>query len=275
MQNIIVAGGDIRLSHTAEALRVQGNTVQYTPEADLRLLQSADVLVLPVPVSRDGIHLWTSRSENAVTLAEAASVVRKDCRVFCGMPNKETANLFFGRGIRLYDYAAREEFAVRNAVPTAEGVVGILMELLPVTLRGAQITVTGYGRTARACAKVLSAMGAHVTIAARRCSALAAANADGYDSLYLRELHRFIAEADAVVNTVPEPVLRTEILSAMRSDCPIVEIASAPYGTVPAETAHFGIRVRYAPSLPGKVAPKTAGIIIADTVLNILREGSE
>ena len=82
-------------------------------------------------------------------------------------------------------------------------------------------------------------------------------------------------EMDAVVNTVPSTVLTHDVLRAMRRDCPVIEIASPPYGTDLDAAQALGIHVQIAPSLPGKVAPKTAGVILADTVLNILREGSE
>lgn len=262
-----VLGEDKRLFYTAEALRSLGHDVVCSTER----LADSDILLLPVPVSRDGVTVNTAD----IRLDFLASAVRRDCRVFCGMPKPEVSDLFFKRGIRLYDYAAREEFAVRNAVPTAEGVAEILLHTLPITLRGAHIFITGYGRCARASARLFTAMGARVTVAARRCSALAMASADGYRSLYLRELSHHIAEADAVVNTVPAVVLGEPVLCAMRRSCPIVEIASAPYGVDPALAKKYGITVIPAPSLPGKVAPKTAGIIIADTVLNILREGSE
>ena len=202
-----------------------------------------------------------------------AALLPEQTQVFCGMA-KEAANLFYRRGIRLYDYAQRDEFAIRNAVPTAEGVAEILLRALPSTVQGSHILITGYGRTARACARLLDRMGAQITIAARRCSALASADAAGYTGLYLREMHRFMQRFDAVVNTVPAPVLLERELAAMRRDCPLVEIASAPYGTDFEAAQKHGISVQIAPSLPGRIAPKTAGIILADTVLHILREGN-
>ncbi len=269
-----VAGGDNRLHYTAESLRERGLSVTRT-KADLSEdLSETDVLILPVPLTRDGVHVFAPHADDAIPVSLLAERLPLSARVFCGMPQQH-AEPFFRRGIRLYDYAAREEFAVRNALPTAEGVAQILLQTLPITVRGARVFITGYGRTARACARLLSAMGAHVTVAARRCSSLAFADTDGYRSLYLRELPRFVQEADAVVNTVPATVLTRDVLQAIRCDCPVIEIASAPYGTDLDAARSLGVHVQIAPSLPGKVAPKTAGVILADTVLNILREGSE
>lgn len=269
-----VAGGDNRLHYTAESLRERGYAVTRTKADTNEDYEDTDVLILPVPLSRNGTNVFAPGADDPIRIDLLAEKLPRSARVFCGMP-RENAEPFFRRGIRLYDYAAREEFAVRNALPTAEGVAQILLQTLPITVRGAHILITGYGRTARSCARLLSAMGARVTVAARRCSSLAFAETDGYRSLYLRELPRFMQEMDAVVNTVPATVLTRDVLQDMRRDCPVIEIASAPYGVDFDAAQEFGVRVQIAPSLPGKVAPKTAGVILADTVLNILREGNE
>ena len=267
-----VMGGDRRLPYAAEALRLAGHTVTEL-SGDIHDLPQTALLILPVPLTRDGETVFAPAADKPTPLRTLAETLPVHTQVFCGMAGA-AADLFYRRGIRLYDYARREEFAIRNAVPTAEGAAEILLRALPSTVQGAHILVTGFGRTGRACARLLHNMGAHVTAAARRCSALASADSAGYRALYLDELHRFMNEFDAVINTVPARVLGERELSAMRRDCPVVEIASAPYGTDTEAAKRLGIAVHIAPSLPGKIAPKTAGRILADTVLNILREGN-
>lgn len=266
-----VFGGDPRLEYTAQYLRAQGYTVTRKTGEESDPPQTA-IVILPVPLSRDGVHVAAPAARQPMPLQTLADLLPQETQVFCGMAG-EHANLFYRKGIRLYDYALREEFSIRNAVPTAEGVAAILLQALPSTVRGAHILITGFGRTARACAHLLDGMGADVTVAARRCSALAAADARGFTGLYLSELHRFMHRFDAVVNTVPAPVLTARELDGVQPECPIVEIASAPYGTDFEAAKKRGLHVQVAPSLPGKIAPKTAGIILADTVLNILMEG--
>ena len=267
-----VLGGDRRLHYTAEALRHAGHTVTVLPGDENDQPQTA-LLILPVPLTRDGETVFAPAADKPILLRALADYLPTSTQVFCGMAGA-AADLFYRRGIRLYDYARREEFAIRNAVPTAEGAAEILLRAIPSTVRGAHILITGYGRTACACARLFGNMGAHITVAARRCSALAAADSAGYRALYLDEIYRFTGEFDAVVNTVPARVLGEKELAAVRQDCPIVEIASAPYGTDLEASGRLGLSVHIAPSLPGKIAPKTAGVILADTVLNILREGN-
>ena len=97
-----------------------------------------------------------------------------------GRVDPVTAALAAERGLTIRDYFAREELAVANAVPTAEGAVQIAMEQLPITIHGARVLVVGFGRVGRALAQRLAALGAKVTVAARRYESLAWAQASGY-----------------------------------------------------------------------------------------------
>ena len=69
------------------------------------------------------------------------------------------------RGMTIHDYLRREELAISNAVPPAEGAVQLAMEELPITICGARCLITGYGRVAQALARLLAAMRADVTVA--------------------------------------------------------------------------------------------------------------
>ena len=66
------------------------------------------------------------------------------------------------------DYFAREELTIRNAIPTAEGCLGILLRQRKRTLWGSGVLVTGFGPVGQALGPRLAALGADVTIAARR-----------------------------------------------------------------------------------------------------------
>ena len=87
------------------------------------------------------------------------------------------------KGARLYDYAARDDFAVLNAVPTAEGAIACAMSAYEGTIAGSSCLVTGYGRIGKVLARLLKAVGSRVTVSARR----------GSDKAYIRALgYRFV-----------------------------------------------------------------------------------
>ena len=90
----------------------------------------------------------------------------------------------------------------------------------------------------------------------------------------ISELMKTAPELDLLVNTVPSLVLDCKTLSALCRDCLVIDIAAAPYGTDFACARELGLNVIVPGSLPGKTAPKTAGEIIADAILNIIKEGS-
>ena len=60
----------------------------------------------------------------------------------------------------------------------------------------------------------------------------------------------------------------------MKEKAFIIDLASRPGGVDSDAALRYGIRVIRALSLPGKVAPISAGRILADCVLRQLREGS-
>ena len=80
------------------------------------------------------------------------------------------------------------------------------------------------------------------------------------------------ALSDLVVNTAPARVLGVEELSALKEGALVIDLASKPGGVDMAGAAALGVRVVWALSLPGKVAPVSAGRYIMDTVYHIMEE---
>ncbi|EQD57556.1 dipicolinic acid synthetase, A subunit, partial [mine drainage metagenome] len=98
---------------------------------------------------------------------------------------------------------------------------------------------------------------------------LARAYALGFASQPLSELRAAVVDADVVFNTIPAAVLREDVLQRMRRGAVVVDIASAPGGTDFVAARRLGIGAHLAPGLPGITAPRTAGRIVADTVLSL------
>ena len=159
-----------------------------------------------------------------------------------------------------------------NAVPTAEGAVQLAMEHLPITIHGSRVLVIGFGRVGRLTAQRFQALGARVSVAARRYDQLAWAQAMGFGGEHLAHLKGWLCGYDLIVNTVPAQVLGIEELEDVKLDCLILDLASKPGGVDLGAAGKLGLTVIWALSLPGKVAPVTAGAAIRDTVYNMLRE---
>ena len=282
--NFWVVGGDMRQAKLAELLSADGHTVHtYALEElgplagvhaaeDLGEAELADCVVLPLPAAGEGGRLNAPLSGAAHPMEEVLAALRPGQVVCAGRVDPATAALAEGRGLTLHDYFTREELAVANAVPTAEGAIQIAMEELPITLHGARALVIGYGRLGRALAPRLSALGARVSVAARKYAALAWAESFNWGTERIGQLAGWLCGYDLVVNTVPAPVLGEAELEELKPDCLVIDLASKPGGVDFAAAARLGRKVVWALSLPGKTAPVTAGRAIQTAIYNILSE---
>lgn len=148
----------------------------------------------------------------------------------------------------------------------------IAMQELAVTVNGSTVLVIGYGRVAKACAKLFRAVGADVTISARKLSALAEAEGAGYKAELITALAENISGYTIIINTVPAMILDEKLLGVMDKNSLIIDLASRPGGVDFETAAKLNRRVVWALGLPAKAAPMTAGEIIARTVTDILNE---
>lgn len=161
--------------------------------------------------------------------------------------------------LRLRDYAAAEEVLAENAAITAEGALGLAILQSDRTLRGARVLVLGYGRIGRALAPRLRALGAEVTVYARRADRRVWAEDAGCSTL--QTLPPEVAGYDYLFNTIPVP-----LLDRAPEGCFCLELASAPGGFRDPD----GVRI--ARGLPGKTAPSSAARVLRDGILRIIRE---
>ena len=232
----------------------------------------ADCVVLPLPVTGDGTMLNAPLSKAAHPLSQVLDALRPGQILCAGRVDGGTLAMAQERGLILHDYFAREELAVANAVPTVEGAIQIAMEELPITLHGARALVIGYGRLGKLLAHRLSALGVKVSVAARKWADLAWAEAYGYGVEQTDRLEGWLCSYDLIVNTVPARVLGEERLAELERGCLVIDLASKPGGVDMEAARQLGVKVIWALSLPGKVAPVTAGKAILNSIYNILRE---
>ena len=178
-------------------------------------------------------------------------------------------------GLPLIDYFRRPELECLNAVPTAEGCLELLLRLRERTIWESAFLVLGYGRVGRAVARRLALLGGRVTVAARSPEQRANARCSGCRAAALTALPALLPGFDAVINTIPAPVLPRTLLQRLPAGALIIDLASLPGGTDFAAAEELGLHAEHALALPGRCAPQTAGALIAQTVLAILEEREE
>lgn len=287
-RSIAILGGDSRQLSLAQHLVKQGikTRVYGLPAKDLspnieyfedwtEAIGGASAVLLPLPASSDSKHLYLPLVDvlEEPLLKDLFKRVGEDVVIAGGKFSPAVKACAKEYGVRLYDYFECEELQRKNALPTAEGAVFILMREMPRTVSGLSVAVTGFGRVAKALIHLLLAMGAQVTVAARKEADIKAAKALGCKTVHLtgkEALKTLSIGQSAIFNTVPHWLFSEDILSEMPTDTLIIDLASSPGGVDANAAALHGIRVIWALSLPGKYAPVTAGEIIAESVLSYL-----
>lgn len=281
-----VIGGDLRQVQLAESLAEMGNPVhifgfdfgvelsdKLHPAAVLeQAMEPADCIILPLPYSVDGLNINAPFSHNKIPVETVLNAVKHRQIVVGGRLSEKLFELAGRRGFKMVDYFEREELAVLNAIPTAEGAIQIAMEELPITLHESHSLIIGFGRIGKVLSRGLQGLGAKVTVASRKFSDQAWVRACGYTSVSMEQLSEVIGKMNVIFNTAPAMVLDERLLAKVNPKCLVIDLASKPGGVDFAAAQSIGVKTIWALSLPGKVAPVTAGGVIKDTVLNILEE---
>lgn len=288
MRNYAIVGGDERCARLAELFAREGNCVHafaldkyslsdaIVKKSSLANLRTKyDCVLLPLPLEAESGYLNAPFSVNSYLLSDIFSLFPVGQRVVAGkIPHGlfETA----GRsGIALFDYLEREEFSVSNAIPSAEGAIQLALENLPITLNSAKALVIGNGRIGKILSRYLSGFGTKVCVSARKYADFAWISAFGSDSLSTENLSGKLSDFDVIFNTVPTCILDENLLRELKPNTLIIDLASRPGGVDLFAARTLGIKVIWALSLPGKVAPDTAAYTMYKTVLNILEEWGE
>ena len=284
---IAVIGGDRRDIYLMQDLIKLGASVSaigFSPCPELsqvRLLDrletaiyKAQVLILPMGGTDLEGNIKTLDEDITLRLSpEIAAAIPEGVLVIIGFARdfvKEWAHKYRWKMIEI---AEMDTVAVLNSIPSAEGALQLAMEKLQITIHGSNSFVLGFGRLGKTLARMLQGIGARTTIVARKRSDLSRAIEMGYRPLHCSQLHQSISEADVIFNTIPAMILDEKLLSFLNKDTLIIDIASSPGGTDFSVAKRLGIQAILTPSLPGMVAPKTSGKILAQVIPQlILRE---
>ncbi len=278
---ILILGGDNRSLYLGEYLEKEGFKVCYFgfnhTECYKTLeeaMKASDTIILPLPFTKDRLTLNTPLFDDKMLVSDICALASDEKFFFGGQLPKSFCEELDSRNSSYCDYFLLDELAIYNAVPTAEGVVQVLIEELPITIHGMKCAVLGYGRVGKVIASTLSSLGADVTVFARKTNVFAEIFTNSVKSKHFSTLSTEENCFDAVVNTVPARVLGSVELSYLNSDCLLIEVASAPFGIDFQAAKEKAMRVVKASSLPGKVAPETAGEIIGRSILPMIRRYS-
>lgn len=253
---ILIVGGDKRMLYAKTDLEKNGFKTDTLGliENDNADIFDADILLLPVPATRDNININCPLTQRKIPIS-LLQTVSEDTLILSGGLNLKRKNFI--------NYLELEDYAILGAVPTAEGAIHCAIENTDFTLWNSNILIIGFGKVSRILASRLVSFGCNLTVSARNNRDFSYLDALNISKISTYEVNEQINNFDIVFNTI---------------DVPIIDSASLSKETLIIDLSTKGcfidnnpkVNLIKLPGLPGKIAPATAGKIISETAIKLI-----
>lgn len=255
--------GDKRFERLADIMTQNGFEVIKN---DVRGIAKSRAVILPFPMNTAAVATGKYPYLQSILDSDICGKI-----IFSGLTDDMLRRAFESRGAKTFDYMADEVLCCDNAAFTAEGAVAEAVMSSERSLCGSHCLITGYGRIGRRLALALRALGADVTVAIRRETLFGEIEAAG---LYTCNINNIppLSEFDYIFNTVPKKIINAQQTKQIRSDCLLIELASAPGGFDKVAAENQGIQLINAQGMPGKYAPASAAQTIYRVIADKLKE---
>lgn len=215
--------------------------------------EDLDFVFLPIRGTEDGTVLMNGTRLDLRPLLEG---LKPEAKVLAGLWSGYVRRL----PCSFVCYQEDREFAARNSLLTAEGVLYLLLRKTPKSLAAYTYDVIGGGRVGTAVFELLRRLGRQVRL-------ISHSGREG--SLPLDFWQKAGRPSDIVINTATAPVITEESVRTWGGSGPVrvFDLSSGMAGTEPAARSHENIIYFAAPPLPGLVAPESAGHLLAEAFL--------
>lgn len=230
------------MEYARKAIAASGISVADTPGPDITHL------LLPVPSFQSGGLL---RGDG--DLRELLAMLPENVTVLGGNLNQPVLSSY-----STIDLLQDPLYLAENAAITAHCAIKLAMQHMNLVFDACPALVIGWGRIGKCLAALLQALRSEVTVAARKETDRAMAQALGYQVCATSNLK---GNYRIVFNTAPLIPITSAQSDAWGADCLKVELASTL--SLPGED------VLWARGLPGVLAPESSGNLIAQTATRL------
>ena len=207
----------------------------------------SDLIVLPIPSTRDGTHV----NGLDLSLRDAILGVGQGSLVIGYQIPDYIKDILVKRGARFVDSAEDEEFLLDNAELTAMATVGIILNTEIRVPRDLAIGIVGYGRIGAALTAHLAYHGARLVVYTSSeekrimLGEMGISTADSIEGCGLGEL-------DLLINTAPAVIFDTGEGSRFPTSLRVIDLASGENFPGLASVERY-------PSIPARMFPRSAG----------------
>lgn len=263
MKSISVIGGDKRNEILANLLEKDGEQVYnyglISNKFNLEeCIEKSDIIISSIPFSFDMEYIYMPLSNQKVRIDSFVELT-KCKKIVAGKIASQVVKKLELNNNQVIDIMENEELAIMNSIPTAEGVVKILIDNTDITIHNSKIAILGFGRIGKTISKVLYGMGAKIFSFDINKKEVANINLCGYNVI---ENIYSLNDMDIIVNTIPKEVINEEVLKSINKNTIILDVSSKPGGVDFKYAKENNYKVIHALGLPGKIAPYTSAIYI-------------
>lgn len=250
-----VIGGDDRMLGLIDELIKDGNIVYtYGLENIMKnecatleeALEKSKNIITAIPISKDNKYINSPYSSTKIPIRDV--IYNNDEKtkkiIITGNINEEVLNtnrynidsnakvIDKINKNEIIDVLKKEEFAVLNAISTAEGAIETIINNTNMTIQGSKILVIGYGRIGKILSSKLQLLGSNITSTYLTEEEKAWIIVNSHKPLEFNLLQKElnINKYDVIVNTVPKIVLGDKELIKINKDILILDLASNPGG---------------------------------------------
>ena len=234
-------GGDLRnfflaklLSKEKHEVKVYGfEKIENFRECETyeNMLSSSEIVVLPIPFTKDKKTINMPLSNRNIRIQELAYHLENKT-IFVGNMPEDIQEILKEKQNEVIDFMKKEEFAVLNAIPTAEATIEIILKNTNKILQGSHCLILGFGRIGKVLAHKLQGLSVDVTCMVTNEIEKAWAIAYGYQTTTIEKLQNYytkIKQYDIIINTIPKIIFKEE-LKEIKKETLVIDLASKPYG---------------------------------------------
>jgi dipicolinate synthase subunit A len=284
---ILFLGGDKRqieiinhLNKKGYEIDVIGYTLAYLNKninkktVDVIKINEYDVIFFPISGVKENYYIVSDFENEKIFLdPNFLKEVKSRALIFTGINTQCLDEMLLKTNKKTIALMEDDQVKKENSIPTVEGIIGDLVYNTDQTINGSNIFVLGYGNVGTVLVDKLKCLGANITVGVLLFEEYQMVAKKGLNCIYTNNqslMQKLVHNSDIIINTVPDLIINKEYLKVVNKDAYILDISSHPHGVDFDSANELQIKNKLLLGIPGKVAPKTAGLILVNKIDSIL-----
>lgn len=284
---VLVLGGDSRYLEIIENLSSKhnvsvvgykntfiNNSVKNLDINDVEI-GKYDIILFPINGVMDKNLISCRFNNNPVKLPLDLLVnSKKDVKIFSGVSTPNLNSMLEIANRKCVFLMDDKSVIKENVIPTVEGIIADVVVNTEKTISNSNVLVFGYGNVGKILVDYLLLLGANVSVSVileEDKKLLESKNINSFYSYDREKLLKEIGFNDVIINTVPKNIIDVHDIRYINRDSYVLDIASHPHGIDREVLDEYFIKNKLYLGIPGKVAPKTAGLILTKKINEIMK----